>query len=89
MDIPVRILPPVNEPDKPMRVLQPRSVIERRKRRRLLHQQRLEKQRASERTHCYGISITRGVDPFGCDSPRGGTTNDATDATASDCGEGV
>jgi uncharacterized protein YhaN len=49
MDIPVRILPPVEEPDKPMRVLLPRSIVERRKRRRLLQQKRLETQRANQR----------------------------------------
>jgi hypothetical protein len=49
MDIPVRILPPVEQPDAKMRVLQPRSVIERRKRRRLRRQRRLESERASQR----------------------------------------
>ena len=49
LDIPVRILPPVEDPHKPMRVLQPRSVLERRKRRRLRHQRRLELERANQR----------------------------------------
>jgi len=49
MDIPVRILPPVERPDAKMRVLQPRSVIERRRKRRLRYQQRLEADRASRR----------------------------------------
>ena len=49
MDIPVRILPSVEEPGKPMRVLQPRSVLERRKRRRLRQQQRLESEKAKRR----------------------------------------
>jgi hypothetical protein len=42
MDIPVRILPPVNDPEKPIRVLLPRSIVMRRKRRRLRQQRRLE-----------------------------------------------
>jgi len=29
MGIPVRVLPPVDEPDKPMQVLPPRTVLER------------------------------------------------------------
>jgi len=49
MDIPVRILPPVEEPDKPIRVLLPRSVIERRKKRRLRRQKRLEADRTHQR----------------------------------------
>jgi len=48
-DIPVRILPPVDCPDQTMRVLQPRSVIERRRKRRLRQQQRLEADRTRQR----------------------------------------
>jgi hypothetical protein len=48
MDIPVRILPSVEDPGKPMRILQPRSVLERRKRRRLRRQQRLEAEKAKQ-----------------------------------------
>ena len=49
MDIPVRILPPVEEPGRPIRVLHPRSVLERRKRRRLRHQRRLDADRTEQR----------------------------------------
>ena len=49
MDIPVRILPPVEDPSKPIRVLLPRSVIERRKKRRLRQQKRRDAERAEER----------------------------------------
>ena len=49
MDIPVRILPPVEQPDKKMRVLLPRSVVERRRKRRLRLQKRLESDRAQRR----------------------------------------
>ena len=49
MDIPVRILPPVEEPDKPMRVLLPRSAVERRKRIRLRRQKRLALERTQQR----------------------------------------
>jgi uncharacterized protein YhaN len=49
MDIPVRILPPIEEPGKPMRVLLPRSVIERRKKRRLRQQKRLDAARVEQR----------------------------------------
>ncbi|MCL2710227.1 MAG: AAA family ATPase [Planctomycetaceae bacterium] len=49
MDIPVRILPPVEQPDARMRVLQPRSVIERRRRIRLHRQKRLEADRTQQR----------------------------------------
>ena len=49
MDIPVKVLPPVDDPHKPMRVLLPRSVLERRRRRRLRHQRRLESAQANRR----------------------------------------
>jgi hypothetical protein len=49
MDIPVRILPPVEDPGKRMRVLLPRSVVERRQRRRRRQQQRLEAERTQQR----------------------------------------
>ena len=49
MDLPVRILPPVEEPDKRMRVLLPRSVLERRRKRRLRQQKRLDAEQAKQR----------------------------------------
>ena len=49
MDIPVRVLPSVEQPDAKMRVLLPRSVIERRRKRRLRQQKRLEAERARQR----------------------------------------
>jgi len=49
MDIPVRILPSVDQPDAKMRVLLPRSVIERRKKSRLRRQKRLEADRTHQR----------------------------------------
>ena len=49
MDIPVRILPPVEHPDQKMRVLLPRSVMERRRKRRLRQQKRLEADRTRKR----------------------------------------
>ena len=48
MNIPVRILPPVDAPDKPIRVLLPRSVVERRRKRRLKQQKRLDAERAKQ-----------------------------------------
>ena len=49
MDIPVRILPPVENPSEPIRVLLPRSIVERRKKRRLRQQKRLETERTKQR----------------------------------------
>ena len=49
MDIPVKILPPVEHPNAKMRVLQPRSVLERQRQRRLRHQRRLEADRTQRK----------------------------------------
>jgi hypothetical protein len=49
MDIPVRILSPVEDPGKPMRVLLPRSAVERRKRIRQRRQKRLASERTKQR----------------------------------------
>ena len=49
MDIPVRILPPVDAPDKKMRILLPRSIVERRRKRKQRQQKRLESNRAQRR----------------------------------------
>ncbi|MDR0522620.1 MAG: AAA family ATPase [Planctomycetaceae bacterium] len=49
MDIPVRILPPVEEPSQPIRVLLPRSVLEKRQRRRLRKRERKAVQEREQR----------------------------------------
>jgi uncharacterized protein YhaN len=48
-DIPVRILPPVEDPSKPMRVLLPRSVVERRRKIRQRRLKRSEAHRTKQR----------------------------------------
>jgi uncharacterized protein YhaN len=48
IDIPVRKLPPVEDPGKPMRVLLPRTVLERHKKRRLRQQKRLAQKRTEQ-----------------------------------------
>jgi DNA repair exonuclease SbcCD ATPase subunit len=48
MDIPVRILPPVDSPEQPIKILLPRSIVERRRKMRLRRQQRLEAERTRQ-----------------------------------------